>query len=125
MPPGMLAFANPVNVYKLKNPKNAFLVDQTASDVYYVVVSAYDYATVAANNPVLLWRTRMTVAAQGVSQQISLPTLVQTAGPYFGKEMEGPEIVLKRANVRTGRVDVGTPTVVEPVPQAAPPPAKK
>ena len=122
--PAMVEFANPVSMFKRSDPANEFLVDQTASDVYYVVASAYDRKSVTENRRVLLWRTRMTVAAQGVSQEQSLPTLVLSAAPFFGKEMVGPEILSKRA-IREGSVEVGTPTVVDPAAPTANPPAKK
>jgi hypothetical protein len=109
----MMDFANPVNMFKRRSAKNEFLVDQAASDVYYVVASAYDYKAMAANQRVLLWRTRMTVASSGVSPQQSLPTLVLSAGPFFGKDMPEPETLSKRS-MREGNVEIGTPTVVEP-----------
>lgn len=111
-----LEFMNPVNQFKLQSSKNEFLVDQAAEDVYYVVASAYDYQSLANKQRVLLWRTRMTVAAQGVSQEQTLPTLIASAAPFFGKEMAEPEILTKRA-VRDGNVEVGIPTVVEPAPR--------
>lgn len=107
-----LDFMNPINQFRRADPKNDFLVDQTANDVYYVVASAYDYQSVAQNKRVLLWRTRMTVAAQGVSQDQTLPTLVASAAPYFGKDMPEPE-TLNRRVMREGSVEIGTPTVVE------------
>jgi hypothetical protein len=116
--PALMEFTNPVSMFKRADPKNEFLVDQAASDVYYVVASAYDHQSVSAKRRVLLWRTRMTVAAQGISQQQSLPTLVLSAAPYFGKDMPEPEILSKRA-VREGTVEVGTPTVVEPATSSA------
>ena len=122
MGPAQMAFFNPVYQFKLRNSKNEFLVDQTASDVYYVVASAYDYRSIAAQQRVLLWRTRMTVAAQGVSQVQSLPTLVLSAAAYFGKDMTEAEILSKRP-VPEGTVEIGTPTVVESNVPA--PPAKK
>jgi hypothetical protein len=100
-------------MFKRSNPKNEFLVDQAASNVYYVVASAYDFKSVMAKQRLLLWRTRMTVAAAGVSQVQTLPTLVLSAAPFFGKEMSEPETMSKRA-VREGTVEIGTPTVVEP-----------
>jgi hypothetical protein len=111
MTPEMMAFANPVNLFKMRSVKNEFLLDQTAADVYYVVASAYDYQSAAANNKILLWRTRMTVAAQGVSQDQTLPTLVLSAGPYFGKDMPEVETLSKRA-MPEGSVEIGTPVVV-------------
>lgn len=110
--PEMMAFANPVNLFRLRSPKNEFLIDQTASDVFYVTASAYDYQSVTANKRLLLWRTRMTVAAAGVSQQQSLPTLVISAAPFFGKETTEPEILYRRT-LREGSVELGTPTVIE------------
>jgi len=107
-----LDFMNPINQFRRADPKNDFLVDQTANDVYYVVASAYDYQSVAKNKRILLWRTRMTVAAQGVSQDQTLPTLVASAAPYFGKDMPEPE-TLNRRVMREGNVEIGTPTVVE------------
>jgi hypothetical protein len=105
-------FANPVNLFKRRSAKIESLVDQSASDVYYVVASAYDYASVAKNQRVLLWRTRMTVAAAGVSSEQSLPTLVLSAAPFFGRDMPEAEVLSKRS-VPEGTVEVGTPTVVE------------
>lgn len=110
--PELQRFANPVNLYKLRGPKNENLLTQSANDVYYVVASAYDYRTVASKDKVLLWRTRMTVASAGLSQLQSLPELVRSAGPYFGKEMTEPELLNKRS-LREGNVEVGTPTVVD------------
>ena len=122
IPAGVLQFANPVNLFKLRAPKNENLLTQAANDVYYVVASAYDYRTVAGKDKVLLWRTRMTVASTGLSQLQSLPELVRSAGPYFGKEMTEPEL-MNRHSVREGTVQVGTATVVDSPPPAAPPPA--
>lgn len=116
--PALMEFTNPVSIFKRSDPRNEFLVDQAASDVYYVVASAYDHRSVMEKRRVLLWRTRMTVAAQGVSQEQTLPTLVLSAAPFFGQDMAETEILSKRA-MREGTVEVGTPTVVEPNAPAA------
>lgn len=113
MTPAMMDFANPVNLFKRASASNEFLVDQAGSDVYYVVASAYDFQSFREKRRLLLWRTRMTVAAAGVSATQSLPTLVLNAAPYFGKDMAESAILSKRV-VREGKVEVGTPTVVEP-----------
>lgn len=123
MPAALVAFVNPINLFKLRGPNNEQLLNQTVEDVYYVIASAYDYRSVATDRKVLLWRTRMTVASTGVSQVQTLPTLVLTAAPYLGKEMTGPQILRKRA-FRNGEVEIGTPTVVESA-VPAPAPQKK
>lgn len=114
-----MEFLNPINRFKAADPKNDFLFEQFTNDVYYVVASAYDYAAVATKTKRLYWRTRMTVAAQGVSQEQTLPTLIASASPYFGKDMSEAETLTKRA-VPEGQVEIGTPVVVDPdVPTAA------
>ena len=115
--PAQMEFFNPVYLFKLRNPKNEFLVDQAADDCYYVVASAYDYAAFTRQQRMLLWRTRMTVNSKGISQVQSLPTLIATAAPYFGRDMPEPEILSKRA--KEGEITIGAPTVVE-MPTAAP-----
>ena len=115
--PAQLAFFNPVYLFKLRNSKNEFLVDQASDDCYYVIASAYDYAAFAHQQKKLLWRTRMTVNSRGVSQVQTLPTLIASAAPYFGRDMAESEIMSKRA--REGEITIGTPTVVE-MPTAAP-----
>jgi hypothetical protein len=90
-------------------------MDLAAQDCYYVVASAYDRGSVAADQRQLLWRTRLTVAADGVAQRQSLPVLIAAAAPFFGRETPEPEIIRKRS-LRRGNVEIGTPTVVPPHP---------
>lgn len=108
-----MAFMDPVHQFKMRSDKNEFLVDQAVADVYYVVASAYDYAALAKQERRLLWRTRMTVAASGVSEELTIPTLIATAAPFFGQDMEEPATITKRVG-RDGNVEIGIPTVIEP-----------
>ena len=55
----------------------------------------------------------MTVDTRGLSLTETLPALITAGGPYFGHETEAATALTKRV-VRQGKVDVGTPTVVEP-----------
>ena len=121
--PDQLDFMNPVNQFKRASVKNEFLVDQAAEDVYYVVASAYDYRSITTKTKRLYWRTRMTVADQGVAQRQTLPTLIASAAPYFGQDMPESEILSKRP-VQEGTVEIGPATVV-PDATAPKPPAKK
>lgn len=73
---------------------------------------AYDHAQLLRNRRVLLWRTRMTVSTEGVAQTDALPTLITAASSYFGREMDGPAVLSRRA-VPRGEVEVGPPQVVE------------
>jgi hypothetical protein len=111
---------DPVKMLANKSAKNEFLITQAGDDCYYVVASAYDYRSVAENHRQLLWRTRMTVNARAVAQAQALPTLIATAGPYLGREMTEPEVLVKRALDR-GQVEIGQPKVVEMPATSTPP----
>jgi hypothetical protein len=94
-----------------RTPDIEFLRYQAADDLYYVVASAYDFAELAQNKRQLLWRTTMTVNANGVSMRESLPTLIATATPYFGRETEEPHIGSPKIH-RWG-VKVGEDKIIE------------
>lgn len=104
-------FLDPIERFASESPKNRFIIEQAFDDVYFVVASAYDYAAAGQNERRLLWRTRMTVDAKGVAMNDTLPTLIDTASPYFGRDLPEPETLIKRA-LKEGKVDVGTPRVV-------------
>jgi hypothetical protein len=63
----------------------------------------------------------MTVNSMGVNMAETVPPLIASASPYFGKETLDPVVVTKRLG-HDGHVDVGVPVVV---PDSAPPAAKK
>jgi hypothetical protein len=104
-----------IDSFKARNPNNEQLLNLTLSDVFYVVASAFDYQSVANGRPILLWRTRMTVMSQGVQMKKAVPAVVASAGKYFGREMTEPAIIHHSATPE-GKVEVGTPTVVDPPP---------
>ena len=88
-----------------RTPKKTFLINQAADDIYFVVVSAYDHAELAAGRRKLAWRTSMTVRTNGVSMRDSLPPLIATAANYFGRETVEPVALNRR--VRRGTVTLG------------------
>ncbi len=103
--------------------KKGYLFQQADTDLYFVVVSAYDHASILAKAPKLAWRTTMTVNAIGVAMKESLPPLILTAGEWFGREMD--ETVALRRSVRRGTVELGPLRVIEddePPPDSAPHP---
>lgn len=90
---------------KDRMPKMSALLNQANSDLYYAVVSAYDFESVAKDAPRLAWRTTMTVTSTGVSMDEGLPPLVVTAGEFLGREMNEPSAIWR--NVRRGTVELG------------------
>jgi hypothetical protein len=122
-----------------RDAKTEWLVDEVAyTDRYFLIASAYDVAAAEKGVKKLMWRTKISTDARGLSMNESLPALVSNAGPYFGREMT--EVATLKPRLLAGRVEVGTPTVQEyledraaekktvgpasPVPPAAPPPAR-
>jgi len=91
--------------------KKAFLFEQVTKDVYFVVVSAYDHAELAAGRRKLAWRTTMTVSTTGIAMRDALPPLVITAADYFGHETGEPVAIVRRA--RRGTVTVGPLQIIE------------
>ncbi|HWA11374.1 MAG TPA: hypothetical protein VG838_18185 [Opitutaceae bacterium] len=104
---------NPIQRMHESSPNMANLMEQTNEDVYFVVASVYDCAALLKGQRVLLWRTKMTVDTRGVAMADTLPAVIVAAAPYFGHETEEAFALDKRV-VRQGKVEVGTPTVVEP-----------
>ena len=94
-----------------RSPKKDFLRNQATVDLYYVVVSAYAFNELAQNKHLLLWRTTMTVTANGVNMQESLPALIVTGGDYFGRPMD--EAAAIRRNVRRGTVTLGPLNILD------------
>jgi hypothetical protein len=110
---------DPVHRLTDDNARSEYLMDQINDDIYFVVASAYDYASVAQGKRTLLWRTNMTVNTAGVNMKETLPPLIATAAPFFGRETEGPEALQRRIN-RKGTVEIGNSTVVEYMDASAP-----
>lgn len=101
--------------------KKGYLFQQADTDLYFVVISAYDHASVLARAPKLAWRTTMTVNAIGVAMKESLPPLILTAAEWFGREMD--DTVALRRSVHRGTVELGPLRVIEDD-EPPPPPAE-
>lgn len=91
--------------------KQDYLRYQAAHDLYYVVISAYDFSSLANGERKLAWRTTMTVNAQGVSMQESLPPLIFSGSHYLGRDSGEPVVI--RRDVRRSTVKLGPLRIIE------------
>jgi hypothetical protein len=91
--------------------KRDFLRYQATHDLYYVVVSAYDFKSIASGERKLVWRTTLTVNAQGVSMKESLPPLIYSGGYYFGRDSGEPVAI--RRDVQRTTVKLGPLRIIE------------
>lgn len=113
--PGLSAF----ELLQDREPVARQLIEQAMDDCYYVVASAYDAYAMAHGQRRMLWQTKMTTNSAGISMVETLPALIASGSPYFGRAMSQPTI-LERHLEREGRVEVGIPRVM---PDSSPPPA--
>ena len=101
----------------------AHLSEVVFNTCYFVVATAYDFEGVEKKEKIVLWQTRMTVEARGVSMREVMKPLVQNTAYYLGRDMPEAAMVRKRID-REGTVTIGEAEVVkEPEIKAADAPA--
>ncbi len=83
---------DPLRLFMMRSPKHQQLVEHASRNLYFVVISAYDYASLGQKQQRLLWRTSLTIAAQRTSQKQALPALLQFGAPYLGRETPEAEV---------------------------------
>ena len=88
---------SPIEAFRRRDLKTEYLLRQIADDCYYVVVSAFDYSSVARGKQQLLWRTKLTATARGASMATAIPALIASGAGYFGREMNEPELFSNRS----------------------------
>jgi hypothetical protein len=119
--------ASPFQRFKNRDAQTARLVEESFGGLFFVIISAFDYDSVAASKPVLLWRTKMSVNSSGVSLVETIQPLITAGSDFIGRETDGGILIARRLN-RKGTVTLGTEEVVEVVEETtepAPAPAEK
>jgi hypothetical protein len=85
---------------------------------YFVILMAYDYGTVKAGKPKLLWSTRYSIRAVGQSFADAIKDMNMVAGDYYGKNLKG---ITKKRATDDSRVEMGEIEVIEQeVPSGSP-----
>lgn len=87
---------SPIEAFRRRDLKTDHLLRLIADDCYYVVVSAFDYSSVARGKQQLLWRTKLTTTARGASMADAIPALLAGGAGYLGREMNEPELFSSR-----------------------------
>jgi hypothetical protein len=89
------------------------LVSEIEQSRYFVVLMAYDYQALwTQRKHRLFWVTRFSVRARGADFEKLLPSMVAYASQFFGQDSHG----LLRRPLPEGRVDIGEPKSLGPVP---------
>jgi len=128
---GLTEVFSPLERFRHRDDRTRHFMEDIGGSIHFVVASAYDAASVAAGRRVLLWRTKMTVRATGLSLADALPPLIATAGPFYGRDMARAESLRRRLS-QAGTVELGPlevqgydeprPPPDQPSPPATPPP---
>ena len=94
--------------------EEAELREALSDSRYFIVVNAIDYQLLQNTGEVkLLWTTRFSTRSPGTNFEIAHEDLINAAGGYFGKNLDGLE--KERAGVDTGEVKIGEIEVIETI----------
>ncbi len=97
--------------------------DAARQDRLYLFIGAFDVLALAKKQKKLLWRTAMSVESRRTSLPESIPVMLASAAPWFGRDTEMPVFVDDAAR-RKVDVRIGPAVVVPDSPKDAPPAAK-
>jgi hypothetical protein len=97
--------------------------DAARQDRVYVLIGAFDVQALAKKQKKLLWRTAISIESRRTSLPESLPVMLASAAPWFGRDSEMPVFVDDAAR-RKAEVHIGTPVVVPDPPKGTSPPKK-
>jgi hypothetical protein len=89
-------------------------------DRYFVVVGAFDWASVKQRKPVLLWSAKFSGYSQGIHLMEAIPALVKGGAPFFGRETKEPQRVPVPL-LRDGKVELGETEMKEFISEPLPP----
>lgn len=106
----MLSATSPMHRFVQRDDITRRLVDMAYGSCYYVIASAYDASALAQGRHRLLWRTKMSVLADGVSLTQTVRPMIFHAGDYFGRNMDAAVTLSRR--VREGKVEIGEASVI-------------
>ena len=87
---------SPLERFRKRDQKTEDLLNQISNDCYYVIISAFDYASVGQGKSQLLWRTKLTTTTPGISMADAVPSLIATGGAYLGRSMTEADLFSSR-----------------------------
>ncbi len=116
----MLALTGGVGVESNLQFERDEALERASEDRYFVLVTAYEMA--AAMEPKRrkkrLWQTVLSVPSARIGLAAAFGPMVAAGAPFFGRDEGMPKQL--NVNVPAGRVDIGTPIVVDHPTESAP-----
>ena len=89
---GLFLSISPLERFRKRDQKTEDLLNQISNDCYYVIISAFDYASVGQGKSQLLWRTKLTTTSPGTSLADAIPSLIASGAGYLGRSMSEAEL---------------------------------
>ncbi|MDB6114963.1 MAG: hypothetical protein JWQ62_1908 [Lacunisphaera sp.] len=114
----------PLRQFTERDGKTRQLYAESLAPCYYVIVSAYDYAAASRGLHKLLWRSKLTVEAPGVTMTDTLPSLIANGARYLGRDMPEAATMTKPIE-REGHTKLGPMQVEEYLEKPATPAERK
>jgi hypothetical protein len=82
------------------------ILENASETNYAIIITAFEYKSANAENPIAYWQTRIALPTRGKSMAHALPTMVAAAGPAIGLPSSSPLLMDADSPVR-GHVKLG------------------
>ena len=107
MPMGFTIFGSAYRV-EFRPREIETVLEYAQEDIYGFIISAFEYKSAHAAEPVVLWQTRIGMPANGQSMTDALTTIVQVAGSQIGRETTRPVLTRTddRYTTRLGELEI-------------------
>lgn len=89
----MSALSDPLRGLQNDSAHEAFLVELSTNDCFFVEVTAYRFDADTQQMGDAVWRSSATVGARRLSLKKAVPMLIAAVGPRLGEAMVAPEMV--------------------------------
>jgi hypothetical protein len=111
----MEAYQNALELGEVGFTMSRDVIQELEASRYFVVLKAYDFRVAwKEKKRKILWEARFSIVERGNKFNEQLLAMTQSAARHFGRSTHG----LVRQNLPEGKVQTGTPTVVEPTTDA-------
>lgn len=94
------SMADPVANFGKRSARHLFLLDQSTSECFFIVVSAMAIDPATGERGDLLWRTSGTIRSRRLAAKSALPPLFAAMSPYLGQSKPEAALIKQKLAVR-------------------------
>jgi hypothetical protein len=100
----------------MRSPAIDTILADARSDLYGIIVTAFEYKSVGTPKPVIYWQTRIGLPSNGKTMAAALPAMLVAAGPAIGRPADSP-VFASADNARRGSVTLGDLKFLDVLPE--------